>query len=69
MTDANAAFLRMTGYTHDELLTLDWKVLTPPEWMPATERAAADPQHVRPLSEIAPLLVRLASGERVPSDA
>ena len=37
--------------------------------MPAAAIAAASPQHVRPLDEIAPLLVRLASGERVQSDA
>jgi PAS domain S-box-containing protein len=42
MTDANAAFARMTGYTHDELRALDWKVLTPAEWMPATERASSE---------------------------
>jgi two-component system chemotaxis response regulator CheB len=37
--------------------------------MPAAAIRAADPQHVRRLDEIAPLLVRLASGEKVPSDA
>lgn len=33
--------------------------------MPAAALAAADPQHVVALEEIAPLLVRLAAGERV----
>lgn len=33
--------------------------------MPAAAIAAADPQHVLPLEDIAPLLVRLAAGERV----
>ena len=42
MTDANAAFERMSGYSRDELLALDWKVLTPPEFMGATGRAAAE---------------------------
>ena len=42
MTDANTAFERMSGYSRDELLALDWKVLTPPEFMGATGRAAAE---------------------------
>ena len=37
--------------------------------MPAAAIAAAHPQHVCQLAEIAPLLVRLASGEKVSSDA
>jgi two-component system chemotaxis response regulator CheB len=37
--------------------------------MPAAAIARADPQHVRPLEEIAPLLVRLVSGEKVQADA
>lgn len=37
--------------------------------MPAAAIAAADPQFVRPLEEIAPLLVELASGARVEADA
>ncbi len=33
--DANDAFLRLTGYTRDDLKSalLDWRSLTPPEWM------------------------------------
>ena len=37
--------------------------------MPAAAIAAADPQHVRRLEDIAPLLVKLASGEKVQADA
>jgi PAS domain S-box-containing protein len=41
VTDANEAFLRMSGYTRDDLenglLRLD--TLTPPEWMPDSRRA------------------------------
>jgi len=42
MTDANTAFERMSGYSRDELRAVDWKVLTPPEFMGATGRAAAE---------------------------
>ena len=37
--------------------------------MPAAAIAAANPQHVRPLNEIAPLLVELAFGEKLSTDA
>jgi PAS domain S-box-containing protein len=41
ITDANDAFLRMSGYTRDDLRagTLRWEVLTPPEWMAASRKA------------------------------
>ena len=43
ITDANAAFERMSSYARDELLALKgWEVLTPPEFMGATARAAAE---------------------------
>ena len=41
--DANAAFERMSGYTVHELRAIaDWAVLTPPEFMEATEWAAGE---------------------------
>ena len=39
MTNANAAFKRMSGYRRKELLTLDWNVLTPPEFKAVTNHA------------------------------
>jgi two-component system, LuxR family, sensor kinase FixL len=43
MTDANAAFERMSGYSRGELAAIeDWEALTPPEFMEATARAAAE---------------------------
>jgi PAS domain S-box-containing protein len=41
ITDANDAFLRMSGYTRDDLRAgnLRWEVLTPPEWMTASRKA------------------------------
>jgi two-component system, LuxR family, sensor kinase FixL len=43
ITDANAAFERMSGYSRDELLAIaHWAVLTPPEFADATARAAAE---------------------------
>src|SRR5262249_11813368 len=43
INEANDAFLAMVRYTRDDLTAgrLRWPVLTPPEWMGATERAAA----------------------------
>ncbi|HWX50499.1 MAG TPA: GAF domain-containing protein [Roseomonas sp.] len=40
ITDANEAFLRMSGYTRKDLEAgqLRWDELTPPEWMPQTLR-------------------------------
>jgi PAS domain S-box-containing protein len=41
--DANAALERLTGHTTEELRAIrHWEVLTPPEFMAATERTAAD---------------------------
>ncbi len=42
ITFANETFLRMSGYTHDDLAngTLRWDVMTPSEWMLPSERAA-----------------------------
>jgi PAS domain S-box-containing protein len=43
VTDANAAFERMSGYTRNELRALsDWVHLTRPEFLDVTERAAAE---------------------------
>jgi two-component system CheB/CheR fusion protein len=41
ITDANDTFLRMVGYSHDELTNgqVRWDRLTPPEWMPRTLEA------------------------------
>ncbi len=43
ITDANDAFLRMVGYTRDDLLAgkLCWKEMTPPEQLHLSERAIA----------------------------
>ena len=40
ITDANAAFLRMSGFAREDLEAgrLRWDELTPPEWMPQTLR-------------------------------
>ena len=40
ITDANAAFLRMSGFAREDLEAgrLRWDELTPPEWMPQTFR-------------------------------
>ncbi len=44
LTDANDAFLRMGGYSRDDLESgrLTWQRLTPAEWMPDSERAFAE---------------------------
>lgn len=42
MTDANKAFERMSGYTAAELRSLDWRTLTPPEFMGITEWSTAN---------------------------
>jgi PAS domain S-box-containing protein len=41
ITEANDAFLEMVGYSREELQAGDlyWERLTPPEWMPRTQRA------------------------------
>ena len=41
ITDGNAAFLRMSGFTRDDVEAglLRWDELTPPEWMPRTLNA------------------------------
>jgi PAS domain S-box-containing protein len=41
ITQANDAFLRMAGYTREDLAAglLRWDRMTPPEWMPASLRA------------------------------
>lgn len=43
LVEANDAFLRLVGYTREDLAAgrLTGLALTPPEWMPATERAAS----------------------------
>ena len=41
--DANDAFCRMVGYSREELLhTTHWEMLTPPEFLAITERAARE---------------------------
>lgn len=44
ITEANDAFLRMTGYSRDDLNAglLRWDQLTPPEWLPASLRAVEE---------------------------
>lgn len=43
ITEANAAFARMTGYSRDDLLAAaHWEVLTPPEFREAALRAAEE---------------------------
>jgi PAS domain S-box-containing protein len=43
LTDANAAFERMSGYSREELLTMThWEVLTPPEYRGVTTHAAEE---------------------------
>jgi PAS domain S-box-containing protein len=41
--DANDAFLELIGYTRDELTRglVDWRTMTPPEWLPLDEIAIA----------------------------
>jgi PAS domain S-box-containing protein len=43
ITDANAAFLAMSGYSRNELHAIgDWTILTPPEYWNMTQRAATE---------------------------
>jgi len=44
ITDANDAFLRMTGYNREDLASgaLNWQALTPPEYLEADRRALAE---------------------------
>ena len=44
ITDANDAFLRMVGYTREELTTgqIDWRNMTPPEYLAQDERVLAE---------------------------
>jgi PAS domain S-box-containing protein len=51
MTAANQAFVRMSGYHRKELLTLNWKVLTAPEFWDTTELHAGE---LADLGETAP---------------
>ncbi len=46
ITEANEAFLRMGGFDRDDLAAgvLHWNRLTPPEWVPASERAIEELQ-------------------------
>jgi PAS domain S-box-containing protein len=43
ITEANAAFLRLVGYSKADLAAgaLDWQAMTPPEWAPADRAALA----------------------------
>ncbi len=44
ITDGNSAFLRMSGFTREDLEAglLRWDQLTPPEWMPVTLKAVEE---------------------------
>jgi PAS domain S-box-containing protein len=44
IVEANEAFLRMIGYSRTELEAglVDWRRLTPPEWLGLDERAIAE---------------------------
>jgi PAS domain S-box-containing protein len=42
MTGANEAFERMSGYSWGELNSMDWKILTVPEFLEATMQAAEE---------------------------
>ncbi len=46
ITEANDAFLRMSGYSREDLAEglLRWDVMTPPEWMPHSLRAVEELQ-------------------------
>ncbi|MBL6459500.1 PAS domain S-box protein [Belnapia sp. T6] len=39
LTEVNEAFLRMTGFTHEEALGKTWQELTPPEFYPSSLKA------------------------------
>ena len=43
VVDANSVFLRMTGYTREDIAsgTLTWRRMTPPEWVAASEAQVA----------------------------
>ncbi len=43
VVDANDVFLRMTGYTREDVAsgTLTWRRMTPPEWVGASEAQMA----------------------------
>jgi len=53
INDANGAFLRLGGYTRDDLAAGGLRIddLTPPEWREATSRARGAPQ-LRPLHSL-----------------
>ncbi len=72
--EANDAFLRMTGYTDDEILAgeVRWRDMTPPEHRAASERAIAqlrstgvavtwEKEYIRKNGERVPVLVGAAS--------
>ncbi len=42
--EANDYYLGLTGYSREEFVRgeIDWRALTPPEWLPADERAIAE---------------------------
>jgi len=44
ITDANSAFLELTGYSRAELAAgrIDWQAMTPPEWEPSDQAALAE---------------------------
>src|SRR5262249_27841971 len=44
VSDANEAFLKIVGYTRDDLTQgrLAWRRMTPPEWLPVDEHALAE---------------------------
>lgn len=65
--DANGAFLRMVGYTQDDLAAgrLSWRAMTPPEWAYMDDRAI---EQLRATGASAPFEKELThrSGRRVP---
>ena len=54
MVDANDTFLRMTGYTHEDVRRgrMNWMQMTPPEYPARTQRRIRNLPHtgsIRPL--------------------
>ncbi|MBL6080815.1 PAS domain S-box protein [Belnapia sp. T18] len=51
LTEANDAFLRMTGFSHEEAIGKTWRELTPPEFYPSSLKAV---EEVTTLGEAVP---------------
>ncbi|RCJ31321.1 hypothetical protein A6770_20185 [Nostoc minutum NIES-26] len=67
ITDANAAFLQMVGYTQEDLQAgkLQWKDMTPPEWRWLDERASEEFAKTREYTPYEKEFIR-KDGSRVP---